>query len=49
MEKKERQIARKELYLELRSFKANSLQNFMYNLEMILKSIQLDHNFEIVF
>ena len=49
MEIKERKIARKELYLELRSFKANSLENFMYNLNMILKSIQLDPNFEIVF
>ena len=46
---KEKKIARKELYLELRSFKANSLKNFMYNLNVILTTIQLDANFEIVF
>ena len=48
MAAKEKKIARKELYLELRSFKANSLQNFMYDLNQILTTIQLDENFEIV-
>ena len=44
MQKEERQLARKELYIELRTFKSNALQNFLYNLELILKTIQLDPN-----
>ena len=42
-------IARKELFLELRSFKSNSLKNFMYDLNQILQTIQLDADFEVVF
>ena len=49
MAKKEKQIARKELFLELRSFKTQSLANFMYDLDQILKTNKLDPNYNIVF
>ena len=49
MAKTELQIARKELFLELRLFKSNSLKNFMYNLNQILQTIWLDADFEVVF
>ena len=49
MQTHEKQLARKELYIELHMFKSNALQNFLYNLDEILKTIQLDPHFEIVF
>ena len=49
MQTHEKQLARKELYIELRTFKSNALQNFLYNLDEILKTIRLDPHFEIVF
>ena len=49
MQTHEKHLARKELYIELRTFKSNALQNFLYNLDEILKTIRLDPHFEIVF
>ena len=49
MNKKELTIARKELFLELRSFKTQYLTNFMFDLDQILKTNQLDSNYNIVF
>ena len=49
MTKNEKQIARKELFLELRSFKTQSLTNFMFDLDQILKTNQLDATYNIVF
>ena len=42
-------IARKKLYLELRSFKQQSLTNFLFDLEQILQNNHLDSIYEIVF
>ena len=42
-------VARKELFLELRSFKLQSLTNFLFDLEQILQNNQIDPNYEIVF
>ena len=39
MQTHEKQLARKELYIELRTFKSNA---FLHNLDLILKTIQLD-------
>ena len=45
----EKQVSRKELFLELRSFKTQSLQNFQFNLDQILKNNKLDSTYNIVF
>ena len=42
-------VARKEIFLELRSFKTQSLTNFLFDLEQILQNNQIDANYEIVF
>ena len=49
MQKAEKSLARKELYIELRTFKENSLENFLFDLNEILKTIKLDPHFNIVF
>ena len=49
MQTHEKQLACKELYIELRMFESNAVQNFLYNLDEILKTTQLDPHFEIVF
>ena len=49
MQKTEKNLARKELYIELRTFKENELQNFLFDLNEILKTIKLDNHFEIIF
>ena len=38
MQNAEKSLARKELYIELRTFKENSLQNFLFDLNEILKN-----------
>ena len=38
----QKQVAQKELFLELRSFKTQSLSNFMFDLHHILKNNQRD-------
>ena len=45
----QKQVARKELFLELRSFKTQSLYNFQFDLDQILKTNQLDSTYNIVF
>ena len=49
MQNAEKSLARKELYIELRTFKENALQNFLFDLNEILKTIKLDPHFDIVF
>ena len=49
MQNAEKSLARKELYIELRSFKENALQNVLFDLNEILKTIKLDPHFDIVF
>ena len=49
MQNAEKSLARKELYIELRTFKENSLENFLFDLNEILKTIKLDPHFNIVF
>ena len=49
MQNSEKSLARKELYIELRTFKENALQNFLFDLNEILKTIKLDPHFDIVF
>ena len=47
LSKTEKQIARKELFVELPAFKTQSLANFMFDLEVILKTNQLNPNYNI--
>ena len=49
MQNTEKSLPRKELYIELRTFKENALQNFLFDLNEILKTIKLDPHFDIVF
>ena len=49
MQQAEIAVSRKELFLELRSFKTQSLTNFLFDLDQILQNNQIDSNYEIVF
>ena len=45
----EKQIKRKELYLELRAFRTSYYQNFLFDLQEILKPNKLDPVYNILF
>ena len=49
MQQAEIAVSRKELFLEIRSFKTQSLMNFLFDLDQILQNNQIDANYEIVF
>ena len=49
MNTNQKKVARKELFLKLRSFKTQSLNNFMFELNQILKTNQLSPTYNIVF
>ena len=45
----QKEVSRKELYLELRAFRTQYFSNFMFELGQILKHNQLDPTYDIVF
>ena len=49
LNKLERNLQRKEIYLELRAFRASFFSNFMYDLEQILEHNRLDPVYDILF
>ena len=49
MEKNELDLARKEMFLEIRSFQQQSLTNFIFELNQIILNNKSDSNYEIVF